>query len=132
MTLVHEANAIANYLIKSEVDSDLISKYSNAINQLDTSLSQEDEKLFKLCIRKPFLLPLVDSGLALIEPFSTIRKRIYVMNCILEATPKYSNHYLPQTRSLNYLPLFIVKMGFTILESIAGYLFIKSYRYAQR
>ena len=64
----------------------------------DLVLADRDVRRFDFVARHPAWLGIVDAGLALRDPESSLRWRLSVMTAILEATPEHAREFLPSAR----------------------------------
>jgi hypothetical protein len=55
-------------------------------------------------------LGLLDSGLALVRPHAELRRRLYLLFALLEATPEYADRFLPAARRPWYV-IYIAWVG---------------------
>jgi hypothetical protein len=74
---------------------------------LQIRLNPCEQALWRPALRSALIMGLVDGGLALIEPASPIRKKIFVMLAILEASPEHCREFLPRP----YGPTGFVALG---------------------
>lgn len=121
----NEAQILAKYLIGKSISNDLIKRYCDAIDALETDLDEKESKLWQKCLNNPILLPYIDSGLALHDSFSKIRFRIYIMFCILETSSVFADHFLPQKKSFWYIPKFLLEMAIAGCKGAVGFIMIK-------
>ena len=97
--LEREARIITNYLIGKPCTDELVNRYVQANIKQGIQLDPEEEKLWKFAMKGVYWLSGIDSGLALVQPKSQIRRKIFVMLAILEASVDYCDDFLPQTKS---------------------------------
>jgi nucleoside-diphosphate-sugar epimerase len=120
-----EADFMTRYILGVHCSQDLKLRYAQAINQLKIELDLEERRLWRVVSRFPFLLRIIDGGLALLKPHGGIRRKLYTMLAILEASPEHADRFLPKrcTR-LHLLGLMAISLraGFA---AMAGILFIK-------
>jgi len=124
-TLAYEAEILGKYLLKI-LPSDLAKiLYVKAIHSTVTPIHTNDKKLLQFILRNNWSIGLVDSGLALLNPTSEIRRRIYVLYAILESMPEYHSRFLPKQRS----PFYLFTIAFAgiraVTKGIVGSLLIK-------
>jgi hypothetical protein len=123
-----EAQVLSKYLIDEICSAEIAKRYEEAVNKLKGSFNEAEEKTWKNMIASPFYLKLVDSGLALANPQSALRKRIFIMLAILECTPEYTSCFLPQQRSIWYLLPLGFRAAMSAVFGIAGFITVKAFK----
>jgi hypothetical protein len=108
-----------------ECSGDIIQRYQEAINKLNAGLNDSEQKTWRKMLNSPFYLKLIDSGLAISNPQSALRKRIFIMLAILEASPNFTESFLPQERSIFYLIPLGFRAGLSALYLVFGTLTVK-------
>jgi len=98
-----EGERFGRYLIGDSVSPMLVDRYVSAMRSTHVLAEGRDRRLLGLVERHPWLLGVVDGGLALRRPGSVIRTKLLVMSAILEATPDYTSAFLPTRRSRIYV-----------------------------
>jgi len=122
--LTHQANLFSRYLIKRDATPLAIEQYARAINTARVT-DATDQKLLKFVERHVWSIGLVDAGLVFIKPASEVRRRLYVLSALLEASPEYHADFLATKRSPLYL-LVIVYYGIrSALKAIVGIILVK-------
>ena len=118
--LAHECRAITRYLVEQEPSQDLISRYieANAVLFTDEA-SGPDLAIIAFVRKKPWSLPFLDAVSGLMRPNSLLRNKILVMIAILEATPQFSDFFLPESFSI---PQFFWRMAGYGISSMAKFL----------
>jgi hypothetical protein len=96
--LTEEAKIFTQYLLGEEADQLTISLYIQAQSKLNISLTEKESKRLDFMLRYPSVIGMVDGALALNNPESGIRKKIYVLFSIIESNPKYARHFLPSNK----------------------------------
>ncbi len=120
--LLKEARVFGLYLLKQQPDIGSQELYAKA---LQSSPADKTDNALRFAINHPWSITFLDSGLALISPQAELRRRIYIMFAILEASPKYCDFFLSKKRSLAY-PLFIIYVGLrSMFKALVGILLIK-------
>ncbi len=112
------AHCLFQYLAPDGInDEGIISAFQEAILKLSINMDKEDDRLVRRIEKYPFLLPLVDAGLALNPKRSKggLRQLIFVMACIIEANSKYANRYMPKKLGISDF----IKLGFAGARSIS-------------
>lgn len=110
----HEAKLFAKYLGVKVDDKVLLTKYTDAIEKLKFSLSKKEEKILLYLLKMPFLLPYIDGAWGFLMPKNGIRKRILVMNTLIETQPQYVHFFLNQED----IPFPIIKLIFRGLVAV--------------
>jgi len=100
--LTKEAQVFTKYLIGKEADSLSVDLYVKANNKLNIPLTEKESKRLDFIVRNPSLIGTVDGALALRNPESGIRKKIYIMFAILESNPAYADYFLPKEHKGSY------------------------------
>jgi hypothetical protein len=101
--LRHEAVIFSNYLIGVAPDDPATSLYIKALRYRPGDVSKIDKARLAFVRNNPWMVRFVDSGLALVDPSSEVRRRIYIMFSVLEASPHYHNKFLPARRKWWYI-----------------------------
>jgi len=95
--LKQEATVLANYVLpKSKIKDHIANLYAAAVMHQGLPLKKNEKQVFTLMLKFPWLLTFVDSALAIIDPMSAIRHRIFIMLAILEVQPEYTHFFLAQ------------------------------------
>lgn len=122
-----EAQILTRYLIKEKPREKEVSLYATALSSHDASLTtKRDEHLWQLMMRNPSLIGIVDAGLALTDPHSNIRRRIFLMLSILEASPGYAATFMRDTIPVREFVTTGVKVCWGVTQAIIGYVFIRT------
>jgi hypothetical protein len=123
-----EASLYSRYLIGQEPDEHSIALYIESQKKLKISLKHREASQIKFVLLFPFTLPMIDGAMAILRPDYAIRKKLYIMFCILESSPKYHQYFLPQERKGSFLFTFLLTGVRAVLNTIAG-LFIVPWIY---
>jgi hypothetical protein len=122
-----EAIILENYLSSASPSMILVQRYNDAILNTSSTLtiSISDRRLLLFIQKKPSFLGFIDSGLAILNPYSEVRRRIYIMFSLLESSVDHTNEFLPVKRKRIYL-LTVLFSGFSaICKALVGILLIK-------
>lgn len=112
----HQARIFGQSLIGQVPNESAIDLYVKAMHT-PVAVSPADMRLLTFVQRYPMLVGFIDGGLALVNPQSEVRRRLYTMFAILEATPAYAELFLPQNQS----KLYVIRIIFVGLRaSIRG------------
>jgi nucleoside-diphosphate-sugar epimerase len=130
--VLREAEFMTRYLLGVCCSHELKVRYAEAIERLKIELDLEERRLWRIINRYPFLLRIIDGGLALLKPYGGIRRKIYTMLAILEASPEHADLFLPKAYTGLYLLGLVgagIRAGFS---AAAGVLLIKMMNLAWR
>ncbi len=108
MTLTEESALIGQYLLGVVSSPELAERYAAAHQFLD--LGAEEPEL-RFLYRYPRLLPFLDAAAALLRPRSTLRKKVFLMAAILEATPEHAEFFLQRPAGLWFTLATVVWQG---------------------
>ena len=122
---IQEADILSRYLIGQSASQKEKQLYSDALTKLRVALSASEEKLWTFMMQHRWAIPLVDAALAAENSSSSVRRRIFIMLAILEASPRYCNYFLPQQRSLLYMVTILFVVTGAIARRITGILLLK-------
>jgi hypothetical protein len=106
-----EATVFARYLIGCNLPSHLVKRYIDACRMALPPAEGDDENIVRLAIEHPLLLPSLDAVTALRRPKSRLRQKLLLMSAILEASPDFTDRFLPERSSLVRLALLTVSCG---------------------
>ncbi|HTE57616.1 MAG TPA: hypothetical protein VK694_02645 [Verrucomicrobiae bacterium] len=101
--LKKEAKSFARYLVRQEPSRQVIARYTEALAHNPPSISATDIHLLEFIRKHPWSLGCIEAGLALRQPHSEVRRRLYIMLAILESSPDHTAAFLPQERSAWYI-----------------------------
>jgi hypothetical protein len=120
-----EAQVLSKYLVGEECPTEIAVRYEEAVNKLNAVLSRQEQQIWDRMLSSRLYLKLIDSGLAITSPQSALRKRIFIMLAILEASPEYTLYFLPQKRSVFYIIPLGFKAALSAVYLLAGTLLVK-------
>lgn len=101
-----EAVLITEYLLAVKVGDREKEIYSQAMETLKIPFSKYEEALWEEMLLAKFKMASIDAALALTEPSNNVRRKLYTMLAILEASPDYTSFFL----SKNYSKLYIFRL----------------------
>lgn len=130
--VLREADSITRYILGVPCNGELKIRYAQAIERLKIELDVDEQRLWSLVNCYPFLLRMVDGGLAFVRPQGGIRRKIYTMLAILEASAEHADRFLPKRYTGLHLFALLgvgVRAG---LAAVAGMLLIKVVKLAWR
>jgi hypothetical protein len=96
MDLRDECILITRHLIDTDPSVDLIERFVAANRVLFHDNYPASDLELRLVHRNPRVLPFVDAAAALLNRDSIVRKKIYLMSAILEASPVHADFFLKQ------------------------------------
>ena len=102
-----EAEQITNYLLSVPVLESEKNNYLDAMQKLNIQFSEYENALWKSMMKSKGRMASIDAGLALKEPNNQVRRKIFIMLAILEASPNYTSYFL----SKNYSFFYIFNLG---------------------
>jgi hypothetical protein len=91
--LATEADVLCQYLFRRNASAKVVELYSEIVRQ-HSPLTPTLSKAWARLLEMPYLLILVDSGLALTAPQHPFRARIYAASCAAEVDPAWSDFFL--------------------------------------
>lgn len=98
-SLATEAATVGRYLLGRPIDDASVELYVRAVSRGLAPLDPADQRLFGRAIRHPWLLGFLDGAVSLRQRRGGVRRRLLMMFAILEASPVYCEHFLPQPAS---------------------------------
>lgn len=129
---ISEAEAITYYLIgKSPRDKER-KLYAEAMQKMDITLIGYERELWDMIMKRRWMFVLADGGLALLAPHSQLRRKIYVMLAILEASPAYANKFLSKEYSQMYWVVIGVRGVLAGIKGLLGCLLVKWMQWKHR
>lgn len=97
MNLPEECVLIGRYLLGVVPSPKLTERYVAAHRFLD--LDSEEPEL-RFLHRNPRLLPFLDAAAGVLRPRSSLRKKVFLLAAILEATPEHAGFFLQKPAGL--------------------------------
>lgn len=118
------------YLLGKRPDEEFVRRYCEAMALGACGrMNSWDERLWRIGLRSPRSMKLIDSGLAMHSPFSPVRQRLLLMLAILEASPANSDQFLPKKYGkLDFIKLAGVVFRMT-LAAVLGWLVVAFLRF---
>jgi hypothetical protein len=93
--------------------------------QLNIPLSEYEQLLWNTMLKSKWKMACIDGGLALQEPGNKVRRKIFTMLAILEASPNYTYYFFSRNFSFFYLFQIGLVSIRSVLRAIIGLIFIK-------
>lgn len=120
-----EANRITDYLISVELKDQERMNYISAMISFDLTLTDYENMLLSSMLKSKWHMACIDAGLAIKEPNNQVRRKVFTMLAILEASPNYTDYFLSKSFSFFYF----IKIGFvgcrSIIRALVGIAIIK-------
>lgn len=124
--LEKEAIAISTYLVGKPCSKILVDRYILAHQKQTILIAQMDQKMWNWTLKSRFRMACIDSGLALTQPKSPIRRKIFTMLAILEASVDFTDYFLPASQPALIVFLKLVFQGTKAVAcAIIGFVLVK-------
>lgn len=120
-----EASTLGKYFLGKVPSKAVVDKYVYYSSLKSAPDSSSDRKNLQFALKYPGLIPFLDAGLALVNPHSDLRRRLYAMFAILESDMEYTDLFLAQKRSAFYLFILLFTGISAVLKAIIGILLLK-------
>ena len=120
-----EAKCLSLYLTGRECTAKDAEDFYKAIQVHQVSLTERQEQLYLRMLGSRLFMKSVDGALALTNPHSLLRKRIYIMFCILETSKDFTDYFLPVKKNIFYLFVIGVKSAIAVALSLIGLVVLK-------
>ena len=127
--LIHECRMITHYLLGQSPSPEIIQRYIEATSTLiPERIPPSDIATVNFVQRHPWSLPYLDAASALLRPQSVLRSKILLMMAVLEATPQFTDAFIPEFFSI---PQFLWRMaGYGISSALKVTIGILVYPFA--
>lgn len=124
--LLKEADKLALYLINEPASDKERSLYRKAISSQHDEFDRIEKTLWNLAMRNNAFLSIIDAGMGIVNPNSIIRKNIFMMTAILEASSGHcKNFFAPRMSGTDVCFLFL-RCIFAGIKTTIGVLFVIS------
>ena len=120
-----EAEILSFYLIRQPPSEKEKLLYANAMQKLNVRLSSSEEKQWRFLMKNIWALPFADAALAVKDSSSSIRRKIFLMLAILEASPNHVECFLPKKHSAFHLILLFFVGIRSMTRRMFGFLLLK-------
>ncbi len=117
-----EGQILGRYIIGENISETALLRYAEGIEKIHLS---QDSKIVEKVLRKPFLLPIIDAGLTLLNRHHPLLRRLMLMFAILETMPDYAFHFLAKKRSILYLFRIFLYGIRGVFLAIIGLIYLK-------
>jgi hypothetical protein len=119
-----EARYITRYLLGQWPEEQSVNQYTAALACHNFSFTEKENRIWQKCLQNRFLLGCIDGALALKNPQSGIRRKILLMQAILESAPAFAPYFLPQQRSGFYLFTLFFTGCRAVVKALLGYMLL--------
>jgi hypothetical protein len=123
--LEREAQVFGRHFIREQPTLQVIELYVRAMKHASSTPDKTERKLLNLMVHRPWTIGLVDSGLAVTNAQSEVRRRLYVMFAILESVPEYADKFLPKKRSPLYALFVLYACARSVVQAVIGIVLVK-------
>jgi hypothetical protein len=100
---IFEAELIGLYLLNSSIQETEKKRYADAMLKLNISFSEYEQLLWNKMLKNKWHMACIDAALAVQEPTNAVRRKLFTMLAILEASPNYTSYFLSRKYSIFYL-----------------------------
>lgn len=116
--LTHEALLACRYLVRHECPPEMVARYVAAHRSITTG---PNDAVVRFAFDHPWSMPLLDSASALMKGGEGLRRKLYLMSAILEASPRFAGDFLPVSSSGAGLALSFARFGLgAVLKAAIG------------
>ncbi len=128
--LEKEARLFARYLLDCDPPREMVDRYISANRHLGLNVvTAENEHISNFSLSHPWSIPFLDAATGFLQPEAALRKKIYIMAAVLEASPRYAKDFLPDNLSPLLLFVRLITNGLTagikILVGLPMFLIIR-------
>lgn len=100
--LARECRFLTHYLAGRSPSDDLVQRYLEAHRVLLSGPHEASEMAMAAFVhRHPWTLPYLDAASGLLRPHSLLRKKILLMIALLEASPEFTEFFVPEAMSVS-------------------------------
>lgn len=125
-TAIYEAEQIGNYLLCIPIQDSEKNTYADAMQKLNISFSKYEQALWDSMLKSKFKMACIDAGLAFKDPNNNVRRKLFTMLAILEASPNYTKYFLSRNFSFFYLFKIGVVGTRSIVRAMIGIVIVNS------
>ena len=123
---IFEAEHITHYLLSVPVRKQEQKIYVDAMQKLNIHFSEYEQMLWTEMLKSKLRMACIDAGLALKEPNNNVRRKIFTMLAILEASPNYTPYFLSRSYSFFYVFKLTVVGIRAVFRAVTGILIVKN------
>jgi hypothetical protein len=118
--LLREAAVLTRLIVGRQADPEFAHRYVAAHRLLlPESIEPVDAALISMAMHRPWLLPCIDTALALRRPDALLHRKSMLMAAILEASPQFADDFLPRQTGLIALAWLGLRIGATTAVQLA-------------
>jgi hypothetical protein len=122
------AQRIAHALIGERALPAEIERWRDALRAHDVRLrTSQQRQLWRVMQGAPWLIGLLDGGLALTRPESPVRHRLLLMLAVLEASPAHTRRFLPREISPPGLALLVARGAAAGMRAALGFVLLRMF-----
>ena len=122
-----EAQIFGKYLIGVSTNDASTLLYLKAIEARMLSCEGRDKKLEQFILKFPFWIGFVDAALALTCKQSVLRKKIFVMLAVLEASTEYTKFFLAKKGSFFTMIKIFAVGARSVYRFVIGFFLVRSF-----
>jgi hypothetical protein len=122
-----EAVQLSRYLLGVQPSDQARLLYSRAVQLKSNPLSPREKTLWRVMLKRNWLIPYVDAGLSIVDHYNPIRQRIFLMSCVLETQPLFSSYFLPRKFNFKEKLSLILKSLLAVFHLVVGSIGVKIY-----
>jgi hypothetical protein len=94
---LEEAALFSRYILGRETTAEIKERYARACRKLFGKQPRpQDSAVVEFAVRHPWSLPFLDAAAGLVAPESLLRKKLFVVLAIVEATTEHSDFFSPK------------------------------------
>jgi hypothetical protein len=131
LLFLEEGRIFAHYLIGETIPDDIARRYADfcVLHTRGERRKPSNARLMRFARRRPWSIGLLDAGCALLQKDHLLRRQLLALSAILEASPHYIEHFLPDRRADRLLtPKILYTAARAGIKGAAGCLFLVSLR----
>ncbi len=126
-----EGRIFARHLVGESIPEDIARRYADFC-ELHTRAERRKPSnagIMRFARRHPWSIGLLDAGCAILEKDHLLRRQLLALSAILEASPHYTEHFLPGRRADRLLiPRIVYTAAKAGLKGLAGTAFLATLR----
>jgi hypothetical protein len=124
-----QAELLGNYLLQGiPLKPEIKERYEQTMLNTTGKLDERDKKILSFALNHPWSIGLLDAGCVFVHPDAEIRRRLYVMFAILEASTDYWSYFLPKKRNPLYVFVLLAAGMRGVAKAGVGVILVKSVR----
>ncbi len=122
--LIIEAGILTKYIAGKPGNPVIYEQYASGVSMLKLDLNAREERIMRALKQYPFLLPLCDSGLAILSPQGAIRKRLLLMLALIETDKNFTGHFINNEDASFAFIRFMTRGCIGVLKAAVGIILI--------